>query len=467
MSSIPRHLGDLYLIFEHCDTDLSKIIRSNQYLSNEHIQYILFQLLEGLLHIHKANVLHRDLKPANILVSCTDCSIKIADFGLARVVGGDLFKKSASSDTFRDEDHKSPSSVVHTIRHTVGRERTVSDNSIDAADLADNNNSNNQSKGTSYPPPPSFKRGLTKHVVTRWYRAPEVILSQPYTAAVDMWSVGCIFAELLGMMDVGQAQGMGGDGRKRKALFPGDSCGDLSADDDYDTRDTSKRNSRNLIAPEIDDQDASAADLTELSIGGEEYGERVSRAAFTGSSGFGESNLASNSADNHHVYEELYCYGSNRSQLSVIFDVIGTPREEELAFLEAESPHIARALRKLKKRAPQNLKILYPGADSKALDLLRSMLLFNPNSRVSVEQAIAHPFFDHIKKQDYVQQQLQAQADSDNRRASAMSSSSSKHRGVLSASEEKICESAEYLKQSIVQEILHHRRNDEQLSVRM
>jgi mitogen-activated protein kinase 1/3 len=40
---------------------------------------------------------------------------------------------------------------------------------------------------------------LTEYVVTRWYRAPEVILNaSEYTAAIDVWSVGCIFAELIG-----------------------------------------------------------------------------------------------------------------------------------------------------------------------------------------------------------------------------------------------------------------------------
>ena len=43
-----------------------------------------------------------------------------------------------------------------------------------------------------------MERQLTQHVVTRWYRAPELILLQEYyNAAIDMWSVGCIFAELL------------------------------------------------------------------------------------------------------------------------------------------------------------------------------------------------------------------------------------------------------------------------------
>jgi mitogen-activated protein kinase 1/3 len=48
---------------------------------------------------------------------------------------------------------------------------------------------------------------LTEYVVTRWYRAPEIMLAcHEYTKAIDVWSVGCIFAELLA----------------RQALFPGD-----------------------------------------------------------------------------------------------------------------------------------------------------------------------------------------------------------------------------------------------------
>lgn len=49
--------------------------------------------------------------------------------------------------------------------------------------------------------------GLTEYVVTRWYRAPEIMLAcQEYTSAIDIWSVGCIFAELLA----------------RSPLFPGE-----------------------------------------------------------------------------------------------------------------------------------------------------------------------------------------------------------------------------------------------------
>lgn len=72
----------------------------------------------------------------------------------------------------------------------------------------------------------NMKRELTGHVVTRWYRAPEIILlEKDYGPAVDMWSVGCIFAELLGMMKESAPTYL-----DRKPLFPGKSCFPLSPD---------------------------------------------------------------------------------------------------------------------------------------------------------------------------------------------------------------------------------------------
>ena len=65
---------------------------------------------------------------------------------------------------------------------------------------------------------------LTKHVVTRWYRAPEVILMNDYYSySLDIWSIGCIFAELLSMMKDNFA-----DFTDRQPLFPGSSCYKLS-----------------------------------------------------------------------------------------------------------------------------------------------------------------------------------------------------------------------------------------------
>jgi mitogen-activated protein kinase 1/3 len=213
--SIPRSLGNIYLVFEFVDTDLSKILKSNQYLTLEHIQYMLYQLIDGIRYLHKTNVIHRDLKPANVLVCCNDCTVKIADFGLSRVVGADLIvhqhhgdsmyqgKTPESQDEMDDRDELDDDEDSSFSTHSSGKQET-------AFGFA-------SGMLKSLPSPLPLRRGLTKHVVTRWYRAPEVILLQPYTAAVDMWSMGCIFAELLGLLRENID-----DYRRRRALFPGE-----------------------------------------------------------------------------------------------------------------------------------------------------------------------------------------------------------------------------------------------------
>ncbi|EZF28407.1 CMGC/MAPK protein kinase, partial [Trichophyton interdigitale H6] len=131
----PENFNEVYLYEELMECDLAAIIRSGQPLTDAHFQSFIYQILCGLKYIHSANVLHRDLKPGNLLVNA-DCELKICDFGLARGF------------------------------------------SIDPDENA------------GY---------MTEYVATRWYRAPEIMLSFPsYTKAIDVWSVGCILAELLG-----------------------------------------------------------------------------------------------------------------------------------------------------------------------------------------------------------------------------------------------------------------------------
>ncbi|PNT72478.1 hypothetical protein BRADI_2g45006v3 [Brachypodium distachyon] len=110
------------------------VIKANDDLTPEHHQFFFYQLLRGMKYIHAANVFHRDLKPRNILANA-DCKLKICDFGLARV-------------SFND----TPSAIF-----------------------------------------------WTDYVATRWYRAPELCGSffSKYTPAIDIWSIGCIFAEML------------------------------------------------------------------------------------------------------------------------------------------------------------------------------------------------------------------------------------------------------------------------------
>eukprot|EP00002_Diphylleia_rotans_P039387 TRINITY_DN9115_c0_g1_i3.p1 TRINITY_DN9115_c0_g1~~TRINITY_DN9115_c0_g1_i3.p1 ORF type:complete len:378 (+),score=67.87 TRINITY_DN9115_c0_g1_i3:60-1193(+) len=80
---------EIYIVSELMDTDTYQIIRSSQPLTDDHVQYFIYQILRALKYLHSAGVIHRDLKPSNILVN-ENCDIKICDFGLARVSEKDL-----------------------------------------------------------------------------------------------------------------------------------------------------------------------------------------------------------------------------------------------------------------------------------------------------------------------------------------------------------------------------------------
>ena len=218
---VDTSLDDLYLVFEFLDTDMHKLVASNQFLSNLHIKTFLYQMLAGLKYIHSSSVIHRDLKPANLLLT-EDCALKICDFGLSRVVkpetnevigraysglnekkGTDSSGEDSGEDVNIEEDRATPSAAVADQLNALeaGADEEVAK------------------------PSGGIHRTLTRHVVTRWYRAPELILLQHYTCAVDMWSVGCVLGELLSMQPENVR-----DYRNRKALFPGSACPSLSND---------------------------------------------------------------------------------------------------------------------------------------------------------------------------------------------------------------------------------------------
>ncbi|XP_051135582.1 mitogen-activated protein kinase 20-like isoform X1 [Andrographis paniculata] len=129
-----RDYREIYVVFELMESDLHHVIKANNDLKQEHQRFFLYQMLRALKYMHTANVYHRDLKPKNVLAN-GNCKLKLCDFGLARV---------AFNDT--------PTTIF-----------------------------------------------WTDYVATRWYRAPELCGSffSMYTPAIDIWGVGCIFAEVL------------------------------------------------------------------------------------------------------------------------------------------------------------------------------------------------------------------------------------------------------------------------------
>lgn len=133
---------------------------------------------------------------------------------------------------------------------------------------------------------------MTEYVVTRWYRAPELLLNcSEYTAAIDVWSVGCILGEIV----------------TREPLFPG----------------------RDYV-----------------------------------------------------------------HQLRLITELIGSPDDASLGFLRSDNAR--RYVRQLPQCRKQQFSTKFPSMSPGALDLLEKMLVFDPNKRITVEEALCHPYLSSL-----------------------------------------------------------------------
>ncbi|ETO25843.1 hypothetical protein RFI_11295, partial [Reticulomyxa filosa] len=144
----------IIVVFEFVDTDLQKLIESNQYFLAVHVQYIMYQMLSAVAYMHSYHVYHRDLKPANILVN-ENCTVKICDFGLARCIAPYQELAFAYDLMASGEDLRHTMSTVASIPH----------------------------KQTNH------ALHFTQHIVTCHYRSPEVILMEqklPFLYGIDM-----------------------------------------------------------------------------------------------------------------------------------------------------------------------------------------------------------------------------------------------------------------------------------------
>jgi serine/threonine protein kinase len=81
--------GFHYLVLEYLSGgDLAKLCRTDQ-LTLERSLYFLQQVCAGLAHAHECGVIHRDIKPQNLLLTADRQTVKIADFGVARIEASD------------------------------------------------------------------------------------------------------------------------------------------------------------------------------------------------------------------------------------------------------------------------------------------------------------------------------------------------------------------------------------------
>lgn len=243
----PKNFTELYLVLELCDSDFKKLFKLPEYLSENHVITLLFNTLCGLKYIHSAGIYHRDLKPANCLVN-RDCAVKICDFGLSRPVVDPenemlstienqtysrfqrfyvCFNMCRVSVLHFMEIERSSRSIISwkylTLKCQVcqfpnRRHHITNVRAWEFASAIDRSRSHTMvlfsivfSFSLSifcYWVPTLQKLDvymlvglLFMQTKSKRYRAPELILLQEnYTEQIDMWSLGCIFAELLGMI---------------------------------------------------------------------------------------------------------------------------------------------------------------------------------------------------------------------------------------------------------------------------
>ncbi|XP_055204431.1 mitogen-activated protein kinase 15 isoform X2 [Gorilla gorilla gorilla] len=254
---------DIYLVFEFMDTDLNAVIRKGGLLQDVHVRSIFYQLLRATRFLHSGHVVHRDQKPSNVLLDA-NCTVKLCDFGLARSLG----------------------------------------------DL----------------PEGPEDQAVTEYVATRWYRAPEVLLSSHrYTLGVDMWSLGCILGEML----------------RGRPLFPG----------------TSTLHQLELILETI--PPPSEEDLLALGSG--------CRASVL-----------------HHL--------GSRQDSKVDPSLEAEPPATNVDL--RRGPWVGPWRRHMAAHRPRQTldALLPPDTSPEALDLLRRLLVFAPDKRLSATQALQHPY---------------------------------------------------------------------------
>ncbi|THU49909.1 hypothetical protein C4D60_Mb06t14520 [Musa balbisiana] len=220
---------DAVLVLEFLPADLAAVIREAKRsggIAIGEVKQWMVQILRGVEACHRSSVVHRDLKPSNLLISA-DGVLKLADFGQSRMLQENRLMSIDNESGVQDvQEHRSDQQNAQGLRRvneddylkelyglkakntTYDSDKEMSLQDGDTSCLATCSTGDievDPFKGSYY----SYEAqedvvdesgALTSCVGTRWFRAPELLYgSMSYGKEIDLWSLGCIFAELVSL----------------------------------------------------------------------------------------------------------------------------------------------------------------------------------------------------------------------------------------------------------------------------
>lgn len=176
------HQNHLCLVFELLGLNLYEVLKRRQFrgLPLTVVRSIIRQSVEGIRDLSRKNVVHCDLKPENILLVSEDVNKYVIGAGDTKCKREDRVDFPLSSNG-SVSNSKGDSSSGSTTQASNGQATGVPSCKIKLIDFGS-----------------ACFEGYTAHtyIQSRFYRSPEVLIGLPYDSAIDMWSLGCVAAEL-------------------------------------------------------------------------------------------------------------------------------------------------------------------------------------------------------------------------------------------------------------------------------
>jgi serine/threonine protein kinase len=191
----------LCLVFQLLGLNLYEVLKRRQFTGFPLlvVQSIVHQSLHGVKELAQRSIVHCDLKPENILLVSEDVVKDVVNSGDSprRHAGATLESDNASTTSKAAGGSMGPSSVSEASEGTRPSSESSRADTVQAANVPSLVDSLDRGVKLIDFGSACFE-GHTAHtyIQSRFYRSPEVILGLPYDSAVDMWSLGCVAAEL-------------------------------------------------------------------------------------------------------------------------------------------------------------------------------------------------------------------------------------------------------------------------------